>query len=343
MSELIKLENINAVAVFVDGGADDVLKSIKSACDEFLPDVSTAKGRKEIASMALKVAKSKTALDAAGKELVSDWKAKAKLVDDERKRIRETLDELKVSVRLPLTEFEDAEKQRVNNIENRIEVIKSFKSPFDSEMNDYTVEQLEDRINQLNMIPVDSSFDEYENDAMAAKTEAMDKLEIMIFKKRKLEEEKAAAKAEEEERIRLERIEYEAKIKAKAEEDNLAAIEAEKKKTEEAERLRIAAEERAKHEARQAEADRLQAEEQAKINAEKAAANARQAEIDRQEQEKLAEKQAQEKREANKKHIGAIRKAAKESLISQGLDEETAIKVVLAIHGGLIANVQINY
>jgi hypothetical protein len=54
-------------------------------------------------------------------------------------------------------------------------------------------------------------------------------------------------------------------------------------------------------------------------------------------------KQEAAKREADKAHVGGVRKAAKESLMERGLDEATAKLVVMAIHAGLIANVTINY
>jgi hypothetical protein len=77
--------------------------------------------------------------------------------------------------------------------------------------------------------------------------------------------------------------------------------------------------------------------------AEEAAEKARLNEVARQEAE--AKRQAEElaAREANKKHIGAIRKAAKEGLMLAGLTEEQAKAVVLAIHARKIPNVKINY
>ena len=55
-------------------GLDPYLAKIKEELDAFVPDVTTKKGRDAIASIAHKVARSKTALDNIGKELVAELK-----------------------------------------------------------------------------------------------------------------------------------------------------------------------------------------------------------------------------------------------------------------------------
>ncbi|HID7917402.1 TPA: hypothetical protein ACXIEW_002580 [Pseudomonas aeruginosa] len=55
-------------------GLDPFLAKIREEIDGFVPDVTTRKGREAIASIAYKVARSKTALDNVGKELVVDAK-----------------------------------------------------------------------------------------------------------------------------------------------------------------------------------------------------------------------------------------------------------------------------
>lgn len=118
----IVLEAENAVAVFTSKAMDETLHKIEKEVLSFVPCVSTAKGRKEIASLAHKIAKSKTALDGAGKTLTADWKAKAKLVDVSRKEAREFLDALKERVRKPLTEWEDEEKRKSDQVRIKAEI-----------------------------------------------------------------------------------------------------------------------------------------------------------------------------------------------------------------------------
>ncbi len=62
--------------------------------------------------MAHKVARSKTYIDKAGKDLVAELKALPKQIDESRRVVRERLDALKDEVRRPLTEWE-AEQERI--------------------------------------------------------------------------------------------------------------------------------------------------------------------------------------------------------------------------------------
>ena len=93
---------------------------------------------------------------------------------------------------------------------------------------------------------------------------------------------------------------------------------------------------------RKEKAEREQKEREDRI-AREAAEAARLAEIKRAEDEALKAKQEQEKREANKKYIGKVRKEAKESLIGLGLSEKDSKTIVMAIHNGDIKNVFIKY
>jgi len=141
-------------------------------------------------------------------------------------------------------------------------------------------------------------------------------------------EQAAQAKADQE--AREKRIAEEAAAKAKAD-------------AEAATRRAIEAEHLIKQQAIQAEANRKAAEAQAAVAAEKAAEQARLAEVERRRLDDVAAAEEQAKREADKKHIGATRKAAKEALMALGIDEAMAKTIVKAIHNKAIPNVQINY
>ena len=52
----------------------------------------------------------KTAIDAMGKELKSEWKAKCDAIDLERRKIWDELESLQATVCQPLTDFENKEK-----------------------------------------------------------------------------------------------------------------------------------------------------------------------------------------------------------------------------------------
>src|SRR5690606_23826871 len=88
-------------------------EAIKAETDKLVPDLTTEKGRKEIASMAFKVAKTKTAIDAAGKLLNEEARAKINIVDAARRDIREKLGELKDEVRRAVAVWEGKEEERI--------------------------------------------------------------------------------------------------------------------------------------------------------------------------------------------------------------------------------------
>ena len=99
-SALVVIEQQNALSIFTQNEmVDPILDAIRKIVSEFTPDVSTAKGRKEIASVAHKVAQSKTYLDGIGKKLTDEYKEIPKKIDANRKKIRDELDALKNEVR----------------------------------------------------------------------------------------------------------------------------------------------------------------------------------------------------------------------------------------------------
>ena len=104
------IESSRALQIFTTSdGLDPILQDIQKKVDEFIPDVTTKKGREQIASIAHNISKSKTYLDNVGKELVTELKKTPKLVDAARKQMRDYLDNLKQEVRKPLTKLEQEE------------------------------------------------------------------------------------------------------------------------------------------------------------------------------------------------------------------------------------------
>ena len=120
------IEEKNALSIFNGSSVDRIVGDIEDEVRGFAFDVSSVKGRKDIASMAHKVSRSKTALDGLGKSLVGDWKAKAKVVDQERKMLRDRLDALRDEVRRPLTEWEEAEAKKAEEEAVKKEIAQAF-------------------------------------------------------------------------------------------------------------------------------------------------------------------------------------------------------------------------
>lgn len=126
MSEVMEAPTLpaqaTAVAVINPAGAFGSPGAIKALVERIQQDaraqaaaldISSEKGRKAIASLAHKVARSKTAIDEAGKALNESKRAEIAVVDADRRWARETLDDLKTEVRKQLTDWEEADESRI--------------------------------------------------------------------------------------------------------------------------------------------------------------------------------------------------------------------------------------
>ena len=92
-----------------------------------VPDVTTTKGRKAIASLAYDVAQTKTAITRAAKALTEEARQQINMVNAERNAIEDELQAIQDLARKPLTEWEaqqaryreafDAEKRRADEAE----------------------------------------------------------------------------------------------------------------------------------------------------------------------------------------------------------------------------------
>ncbi|EMR6636630.1 hypothetical protein WJU72_001386 [Escherichia coli] len=320
VTDLVVIEKQNAMAVFTTKEQlDPIIEAIEKEARSLVPDVSTRKGRDAIASMAHKVARSKTYIDNAGKDLVAELKALPKQIDESRRIVRERLDALKDEVRRPLTEWE-AEQERIKAEEA---------------MNAMHAEALEMNIR----------FDQ----ELAAKFEADHEMALLMNKDFDRDREEQRRLAEQAQREHEERIKQEAADKAKreAEERHKAELDAaarreaeEKARAEAAERQRIETEQRAAREKQEAEA-RAEREKAAAVEAERL--KAKQAEEKRLAEEKrIADEQA--KREADVKHRKAVGTNIVNALTSNtSLTREQAIEVLTALKDDLIPCAKIHY
>jgi len=113
ISALVRIESMTPEMIFLPGTIDPLLDAIKAEIRSQKPDLTTEKGRKAIASLAYKVARTKTFIDEGRQKLVADEKKRLAAIDAEGRRIREELDSLRDEVRRPLTEWEETEKARI--------------------------------------------------------------------------------------------------------------------------------------------------------------------------------------------------------------------------------------
>lgn len=317
--------------VFAPGGVDAILKKITDEVAAFKPDISTATGRKAIASIAHKVARSKTALDDMGKELVAEWKAKAGAVDAERRTIRERLDELKDQVRKPLTDWEDAEKARIFGHEDALATLEAL-TAFNGEP---SLTEIERRLAEMEAMPKREwqEFGERYTDISIAVTA-------------KLKGMRDAAAKREAERAELERLRAEQAAREAKERDARIAAEAAERARRDAEAKAEAEHQRIEREriAAEARAARAEAEVKAAVErAERERLTAIESERQRAAAEKAAEEAAAAKREANRKHAAKIHNEIKAALVVAGLGEAAAITAVSAIARSEVPHVKIVY
>lgn len=318
--DLVVIEKKNAMAVFTNNDQlDPLIEAIEKEARSLVPDVTTKKGRDAIASMAHKVARSKTYIDNAGKDLVAELKALPKQIDESRRVVRERLDALKDEVRRPLTEWEaeqerikaeeamnalhvealamneDFDRQLAARIESDHEMALLMNDAFDREQADKAAEAERQRIaheEEIKRLAAAAAAREVEQRAQREREEAAHREAVL----------KAQAEQAERDRIAAEQ---------KAEADKQAAIEAERRKAqEEADRIRREAEQR----------------EQARLAEEK----------------RKADEQA--RREADVKHRKAVgTEIVKALLANTSLTRDQAIEVLTAVKDGRIPHTGISY
>ena len=344
MSELVEIKEANALQVFTTGEQiDPILSEIRKQATAFSPDVTTAKGRKEIASMANKVAQSKTYLDSIGKKLTDEYKEIPKKIDANRKKIRDELDRLKDEVRRPLTEWEEAEKARVRGIKDRIAVIQQYVSMAGSAESS---EAISDMINNVAAVEVDDHFAEFQAEAKATRDATLVKLYAALDATMKREAEAAE----------LARLREEAAKRAQEDRDRkIAEAAAEKAKRdaeESAARERAEVERKAKEEREAAERRELEL----KLAAEKAERERLEA-IERAEREKSAAIEAERKRIEEEREKVRAEEAAREadeahkftihseiiSDLGSFIDEKQAMIVLNALRDGMVRHVVLKY
>ncbi|WP_323091585.1 coiled-coil domain-containing protein [Klebsiella variicola] len=318
--DLVVIEKSNAMAVFTNNDQlDPLIEAIEKEARSLVPDVTTKKGRDAIASMAHKVARSKTYIDNAGKDLVAELKALPKQIDESRRVVRERLDALKDEVRRPLTEWEseqerikaeeamlalhvealamneDFDRQLAARIESDHEMALLMNDAIDREQADKAAEAERQRIaheEEIKRLAAAAAAREVEQRAQREREEAAHREAVL----------KAQAEQAERDRIAAEQ---------KAEADKQAAIEAERRKAqEEADRIRREAEQR----------------EQARLAEEK----------------RKADEQA--RREADVKHRKAVgTEIVKALLANTSLTRDQAIEVLTAVKDGSIPHTGISY
>ena len=324
-------------------------------------DLSDEKQDKQARADRYAIGKVISALDDRHKGVKEPLLRKTKMLDGERKRIKDQLLDIQGRIKSQIEAHEELIRQKAAQLQTRVDQIAAL-SAFDHQAHSALIAE---RIAKLKAIVIDDSFEDRQGDAALAKDRAGTALEELLTatlarekEARELEELRAEAerKRKEEE---LQRIEAEAK--ARSEREAAAAIAVAEARAKEAEAKAIRdqqeAERQAKVQAEAAERRIKEAEEReakakadAVIAAEKAKADAEaraKQEADRLKAQQEAEAKRIEdekvKREQNKKHRESVMAIAVESLCEYGIPGSAARDAINAIAAGSVPNVQINF
>jgi hypothetical protein len=317
--ELVKIDPKNRLELFtVDGALNVILEGIATRARSFVQDVTTKKGRDNIASLAYSIAKVKTALEKEGVALNKELKETPALVDKNKKAAWNFLEALQTERRQPLTEWE-AEQARIEAERVAAEAAAALAR---------TIEADHDIALTLNR-----AYDREKHDEFAALEKAAQEHEEEIAREAAEKERKASAQREADLKAAAEKAEQdkrdaEARAEQAKRDAEAAAAKAKKDAAELAEKNRLAA---------------IQAQKDSDDRAEQAAILARQQEQQRQAAAEKALKDAQDLRERNRKHRHRIHTEALEDLIKAGIDPEAARAVIGVLRESKVRHLSIAY
>lgn len=330
-------------SIYGQGALMGFFERVKSEVSGEVPDTQSAKGRARIASLAAKVSKSKVAVEKPGRDYLRQIKELPKTIETELREFVRAMDALRDETRQPLTEWEQAEKARVNAHQAAIQSMTDL--ALDTE--NLSSDGLKQRASDLATIKLGEHWEEFEAEAARAKEHASARLAELIVARERHEAEQAelerlrAEQAEREQREREERIRQEATEKERKEAQSRAEA-AERARKEAAERAELEQQqeiERARREKAEAEARELRTKQEAEDRAKQAAA----AERARIEAEQEAARKEQERREANKRHRAMIAGESISDIEGLGIDESAASRLFEAMSAGSIRHVKVIY
>lgn len=339
------------VLLKVSESVDAMIARIEAEARSYVPDVTTAKGRKAIASLSYAVSRVKTQLDDAGSAMNEAAQKQISIVNAERKKVKTRLDSLRDEVRKPLDDWEAAEADRVAERQRWLAVFRPTTIPT-------TIADLDAMIARVTAMEVGPHWQEYEVEAADARKACL----IMLSEHLAAAQKRAADDAElvrlraeaaeraEADRLAAERA-REAAEQAAAEKARADAAKAEAERAErdaarrqEEEQARELALQEALRQAREAatrQAEREAAEREAELTrqldeAREREASAAQAERDRIAAEEQAAADARAAREADVKHRLRILSDITEAINALALED-----VPVALMEGRIPHVQV--
>lgn len=363
-SELIQIPVITeekAPAIFGHNSLAQFVEAARAAVINEVQDLSTDKGRKRIASLAATVAKSKTAVDKAGRDYLRKLKEQPKVIEAELRQFEVDMNALRDEVRGPLNEWEAKQEAEEARLQSAIDQVVN-KFTLDPEAN---ADEIAGALFSLEQEPLTvEDFGHRLEEAEQKRAYGITVLNEQLTKRKQYEAEQAELVAN---RRKIAQMEEEKRIKDAKEQavaDERARVEREQQEKRDSDARRVR---EAEDIARRAEQDRIAAEQraederrQSQQRQEQAAADARQKVLDEQAERERLQREADEQkkrdddaRAANRAHQGAVNKGALDALLAVNmsaegqpesfLSEVEAKAIVTAIIRGQIPAVTITY
>ena len=340
-------KELNAVQLFEQEEIAKIVETVKTELSKEVFDVSEETGRKELQKRYKQIRKWSKLLDDVGKEHVAVLKNRPKIVDGNRKYMRDELEGFADVVRKPLTEWEQAEEKRKQDILARINDFDPFLGGIVTiQPGERSTESLKSLAEKAALTEIDESFAEFQGQAQKTKDDVILKLSGLIAIQMRQEAEAAALEQQRKEQEAKEQAEREARIAQEA--ADKARKEAEEKAAAERQALELKAEkerQEAKEAQERAERGKIAAEERAKLEQEqavKAEQERHRKELEAQKAKEEAERKVAEKKAENKRHRAKINNAILDEFLDF-MSEPKAKELIAKIAKNEIPHVTINY
>ena len=284
------------------------LQDTQKTYSDVVYDLSTKDKRKKAREDRATINKTIKELDEAHSNIKKPFAEAVKLIDSERKTIKDEFIKIESAIG-------DQLKAHDQKIKTKLDNITSLYESLHRESEDFSPDLVQNNIDELEKIVIDDSFFDKQKDAELLKTRTMDLL---------VELKQRAIDAAELKRLK--------EVEAKAVQDEAIRI-AQKEAEEKAQLVAQAKIDEANKRAQEAEE-----------NKKMAAENAAKAERERIEKQQAEEQEALEAKKANQEHRAKIHKEIKECFMDEfSMSNETAVVLVKKIIDGKIKHLSINY
>lgn len=209
------------IVYLATNGLKPYLDHIRTQVTGEVPDLTTAKGRNRIASLAAQVARSKTAIEKPGREYLKELKAQPKLIEKHLREFVQECDQLRDDTRKPLTDWEAEQEAKRVYLQAKVDY---FNEEYQAMLEGMPAnlheraEFIQDVLTAIKEEPVGDDFGDLQEQGQQVKQTVIDKM-TMAYQAALIESDnqrKADEQAEQDRIAREKQIADEAAAKAKA-------------------------------------------------------------------------------------------------------------------------------